>query len=283
MSEDRQTRSLESIVEIPAPPEVVWRGITEAAEIVRWFAPIAQVTPGLGGSISLSWGPGMEGGGSKITVWEPGRHLRLVKERPNVPSDCESGGAVPAADASKPVEVVIDYYLEGKGGSTVLRLVHSGFGASADWDSEFESTHIGWMVYLRILRHAIIRHPGASCRQVNLMLPSPLDPAATWARLMSPAGFLASGTADGLHEGDRFDWRAANGDAISGVVALTTPPTCVAATFEQANDGVFAIIVMGQTVMLTMMFYGLEDSRAADVEARWTHLVKSAVGATVPA
>jgi uncharacterized protein YndB with AHSA1/START domain len=278
MSEERKTRSHETIVEIAAPADAVWRGITEASEIVRWFAPQADVSPGEGGRITLSWGPGMEGS-SRITVWEPGRHLRLVEERPNGPRNCEAGGVVQAVDDSKPVEVVLDYYLEAKGGSTVLRLVHSGFGATSDWDGEFESTRYGWMMFLRNLRHAITRHPGTPCRQAMLMATSALEPAATWARLMSPACFLASGTADGLQEGDRLEWRAANGDPISGVVTMSFPPKYIGATFEQANDGLFGITVEGSMVMLSLMFYGLEDAEAAAIEARWTELVKSAVAA----
>lgn len=282
MSEERKTRSHETIVEIAAPADAVWRGITEASEIVRWFCPQAEVSPGEGGRISLSWGPGMEGS-SRITVWEPGRHLRLVEERPNGPRNCEAGGVVQAVDDSKPVEVVLDYYLEARGGTTVLRLVHSGFGVTSDWDGEFESTHYGWMMYLRNLRHAITRHPGTPCRQSMPMVQSQLEPAATWARLMSPGCFLAEGTVDGLQEGDRLEWRTANGDRISGVVTMSFPPKYIGATFEQANDGLFGITVEGSIVFLSLMFYGVEEAEAAAIEARWTSLMKSAVASEAAA
>lgn len=276
MSEERKTRSHETIVEIAAPADAVWRGITEASEIVRWFSPNAQVSAGEGGRITLSWGPGMEGS-SRITVWEPGRHLRLVEERPNGPRNCEAGGVVQAVDDSRPVEVVLDYYIEAKGGSTVLRLVHSGFGVTSDWDGEFESTHYGWMMYLRNLRHAITRHPGTPCRQAMLMEHSTLEPAATWARLMSPAGFLAEGSVDGLREGDRLAWRAANGERIRGTVTMSFPPKYIGATWEQVNDGLFGITVEGSFVMLSLMLYGLEEAEAAAIEARWSALLKSAL------
>jgi uncharacterized protein YndB with AHSA1/START domain len=282
MSEERKTRSHETTIEIAAPADVVWRGITEAGEIVRWFAPKAETSPGEGGSIFVSWGPGMEGS-SRINVWEPGRHLQLVETRLNGPRNCEEAGTIESVDDSKPVQVLVDYYLEGKGGSTVLRLVHSGFGVTADWDGEFESTHYGWMMYLRNLRHALTRHPGTPCRQTMQMVPTPLEPGATWARLMGPSGFLASGTVEGLKEGDRLDWRASNGDAISGVVTMCHPPIYIGATLEQANDALFGITVMGSMVLLTFMFYGLDEPQAVAVETRWTDLVKSAVGSAVAA
>jgi Activator of Hsp90 ATPase homolog 1-like protein len=55
------SRQHENIVEIKAPADVVWRAITEAEEIQRWFAPEVRVEPGVGGSMWVSFGPGMEG------------------------------------------------------------------------------------------------------------------------------------------------------------------------------------------------------------------------------
>ena len=61
-------------IDIAAPRDLVWKAITEGAEIMKWFAPEARVEPGVGGSILLSWGPGMEGK-APITIWEPGQRF----------------------------------------------------------------------------------------------------------------------------------------------------------------------------------------------------------------
>ena len=51
MSDDQpKTRDIVREIEIDAPIEVVWKAITEAEEITRWFADEARVTPRLGGS-----------------------------------------------------------------------------------------------------------------------------------------------------------------------------------------------------------------------------------------
>ena len=70
------TRSHEERIALAdVPPEVVWRALTDAEELARWF-PLAARVEGVGGAISLSWGQqGTET--VVIEVWEPGpRGLR---------------------------------------------------------------------------------------------------------------------------------------------------------------------------------------------------------------
>lgn len=55
-----------------------------------------------------------------------------------------------------------DYVLEAEGGKTVLRLVHSGFGSSADWDSEYEGTREGWSACFVGLKEGLEQHRNGS-------------------------------------------------------------------------------------------------------------------------
>ena len=112
-------RILEVSVEVNAPANAVWRALTEAEELTRWFPPVARVVPGAGGSMFLSWGDGVEGSGL-IEIWEPNRRLRVI----------ESAGAV-------------DYLIEAQGEVTVLRIVHSGFGADDDANADYRRGHDG--------------------------------------------------------------------------------------------------------------------------------------------
>lgn len=275
MSQERETRSHETTIEIAAPPETVWAGITEASEIVRWFCPQARVEPGVGGSFFLSWGPGMEGS-SRIAIWEPGKHLRVIEDRKSgARQNCAEGTDVTA----EAVEIMVDYFLEAKGGTTVLRLVHSGFGVAADWDNEFESTHYGWMMFLRNLRHALTRHLRTPCRQALQIVPSTLPASETWNRVMGEGGFVASGTTEKLAEGSRFAWKTATGDEISGVVNMAHPPIYIGGSIEQANDSLFGITSMPNSLMLTFMFYGLSEADSSAIESRWAALARSALAA----
>jgi uncharacterized protein YndB with AHSA1/START domain len=69
------TRTQQHEIVIDAPLEAVWKAITDAEELTRWFVEEAKVEPGVGGTIEISWG-GEEMGKSRIDEWEPNRKLR---------------------------------------------------------------------------------------------------------------------------------------------------------------------------------------------------------------
>ena len=143
-------RSHETEVLLDASPEQVWRALTEPAQVQRWFAPNVSIVPGAGGSSVATWAEGVSWANG-IEVWEPGRHLRLVEDRPR--------------DGGTPVRLVQDWFLEARaGGQTRLRLVHSGFGDSAAWDGEFDATRQGWPACFAALRMALGPFAGRPCR-----------------------------------------------------------------------------------------------------------------------
>jgi uncharacterized protein YndB with AHSA1/START domain len=130
-------RQHETSIQIDAPIEEVWKAITDASAMARWFAPKMTVEPGVGGFVAADWGSGLEWK-TTIEIWEPNRRLRLVETRDHFIS------ASPVAEPLEPCRLIQDYYLESAGGKTVLRLVHSGFGSGDNWDIEYEGTRGGW-------------------------------------------------------------------------------------------------------------------------------------------
>ncbi|HKB15647.1 MAG TPA: SRPBCC domain-containing protein, partial [Planctomycetota bacterium] len=108
--------------EIAAPPGEVWKAITDAESLANWFPFDARVEPGPGGKIVLRWGPELECV-CRIEAWEPDRHLRTTwMEKPAT----GEGAAMPAGPGAL-LPLAVDWRIEGKKGSTILRLVHSGF------------------------------------------------------------------------------------------------------------------------------------------------------------
>lgn len=162
-----KTRSIDLSVEIPASLEVVWRAITDPKELERWFPLKASGTAGPGGAITLSWGPPMEWT-THIKVWEPPTHVQFED-----PADPSRPGAVSR----------VDYHLETRAGRTIVRLVHSGFDASADWDEQFTSTTNGWRYFLMNLRHYVERHHDTPRTMVWDRRQMSKPPSEVWASL----------------------------------------------------------------------------------------------------
>lgn len=125
-------------VTIAASPEDVWRAVSEGEEIKKWFCLDARVTPGKGGAVWMSFGEGMDWE-TPIEVWEPNHHLRTADPPPN--------------------KIAVDYFIEARGGETVLRIVHSGFGADA-WEDELDNLNAGWRTFAATMKHYLEQHRG---------------------------------------------------------------------------------------------------------------------------
>ena len=260
-----KTRSVETQIEINAPVEAVWKALTEAEEITRWFAPEAKSTPGVGGVIWMSWGAPWEGE-SKIEIWEPNRHLRTSWPfAPPRPQGGESPAAIPLA---------VDYYLESRGGKTILRLVHSGFGSGVGWDEEYDGVRRGWPFELRSLRHYLERHRGTPRLAAWARKRIRLSSEEAWQKLMSPAGLLERGSLEGLREGDRYSITTATGDELRGRVYMNVPPQDFSGTVENLNDAVFRVGIEpfgdgGQGISIWLAAYGRPVKEMEAFKARW--------------
>ncbi|MGH9858845.1 MAG: SRPBCC family protein, partial [Candidatus Acidiferrales bacterium] len=53
MNAPRQTRSVEETIEINAPVEAVWKALTDAEELTRWFPLKAGENPD--GTVWMAW------------------------------------------------------------------------------------------------------------------------------------------------------------------------------------------------------------------------------------
>jgi uncharacterized protein YndB with AHSA1/START domain len=143
------SRKTETIIDLKATPEEVFRAVTDPEQIAKWFAQ-TRIDPRVGGEYTIIWAPGMETK-SVVSAWEPGAHFGKYSDR-----------SVTYGKTGKPVDtgttrrLVIDYYIEALGeGITRLRLVQSGFGPEDAWNDEIESTQTGWADYLKKLKEIL--------------------------------------------------------------------------------------------------------------------------------
>lgn len=74
-------RLFDMSIDIEATPEHVWKALTDAGELTRWFPLQARVTPGTGGRMFWGW-DNHWAWESQIEVWELHKRLTLVETRP---------------------------------------------------------------------------------------------------------------------------------------------------------------------------------------------------------
>jgi uncharacterized protein YndB with AHSA1/START domain len=239
-AKDLAARIFSMTLDINATPEDVWRALTEAGELVRWFPLQARVTPGVGGTMFWGW-DGQWAWESKIDGWEPGKRLRLVEDRPAF----DASGKPISGDAR---QLAMEFTLETHAGRTRLRLVHSGFGRGADWDDELESVSAGWQLELRSLRHYLERHRHQDRHHTALHFVTSLTPAEAWQRLIGEGGFRI---VDGhLAEGERCTIATPTGDRLSGSVEWYKAGSDLFVAVDDLDAGAFRVSVWragGQT------------------------------------
>jgi uncharacterized protein YndB with AHSA1/START domain len=253
-----ETRSVEMVLDIAADPDVVWRALTQAEELVRWFPYQASVTPGPGGSVTWSWDDKWTWE-SQIDVWEPGRRLRLVQDAQR-PFDV-AGGVLPPGEVA-PAHMVMDFTLESVKGVTRLRLVHSGFGHGEAWDDELDGVRTGWGHELRSLAFYLERHRGKTRHVGTSHLTWQGSQEDTWQRLLSPDAFILS-PADAAM-GAAVQVQVSTGDHFDGIVRQRVPNREFTATISALDDGIMRIgthRAMGKTGI--QVFYASYDARHA--------------------
>lgn len=263
----KQVRSVESELEIDAPLDAVWKALTDAQELVRWFPLHAKVKPGKGGAIWASWGPPFEGE-STIQIWEPNRHLR-------------TGWPFTASGGEKCL-LFVDYFLESAGGTTRLRLVHSGFGVGEDWDAEYDGVTRGWAFELNGLRHYLEHHRGKDRRPIWIRKPTKLAADAAAARLIGPEGRVFRGQIDGLKPGDRYRLELVGTNrVIEGVVSVNRRPRSFSGTVPGINNALFRCdierIGSGEEAWVWFSTYGLDTDEADTLQGQINKAVAEAL------
>ena len=266
---DKKRRSFSMSIDIDATPEEVWRALTDAGELMRWFPLQARVTPGKGGSVFWGWDEHFAWE-SQIDAWEPERRLRLVENRPAFDVN---GEPLPGP----PEQLAMEFTLETHAGKTTLRIVHSGFGEGGSWDDELESVSAGWQFELRGLKHYLERHKGRDRHHAATHAVTALSIDEVWKRLLSPAAFAVTDGA--LVEGGRVVIRAATGDQLAGTIAWHNPGHDLFVTVDDFDRGVFRLNTWrasGQTgVQIWLVSYAPKDvGRVRDFGVRTKALVE---------
>jgi uncharacterized protein YndB with AHSA1/START domain len=170
-------RSVQAEVEVPGTPEEVWQAIATGPGISSWFVP-SEVEEREGGAAVLHFGPGTSMDSvSTITAWNPPHRFAGESQDlgPNAPP------------------VATEWIVEARsGGTCVVRVVHSLFATTDDWDNQLEGWESGWPDFFRILRLYLTHFRGqrASAMQMGKTASEPKSEA--WAALTSSLGLAGA-------------------------------------------------------------------------------------------
>ena len=236
-------RWVQSEVEVPGTPEEVWDAIATGPGVSAWFFP-TEIDGQEGGEIICHMGPGMDSV-SKVTSWNAPHQFTAEGEwYPGMPP------------------VATEWSVEARaGGTCVVRVVHSLFASTDDWDDQLESTEPGWASFFGILRLYLTHFRGQSCKAFTVSSTASEPESKVWNAFGHGLGF--AGAADGQA------WRTPSPGA---------PPLSGTVERIQSGNGLFhldqpapgiasaAAFAMGEQVHVGVSFFFYGDSAAVVAE-----------------
>jgi len=239
-------RSVQVEVEVPGTPEEVWQAIATGPGISSWFVPAEfEVRDGKPVALKLNFGPGMEST-SAVTAWEPPQKWAS-----------QSDGWVPGSPP-----IANEWSVEARGGGIcIVRIVHSLFASTDDWDNQLEGTEYGWPGFLCTLRIYLTHFRGQRSTMMKWMAPAAGTEAEAWETLTAALGLK------GLSVGQRWTAPAAV-PAFSGVAEyVTQSPYDALLRLDKPGPGVAALgaVNFGGQSMVALNFYLYGDQAAGTV------------------
>jgi uncharacterized protein YndB with AHSA1/START domain len=254
-------RSIAVEVEVPGTPEEVWQAIASGPGISSWFVPTTfEESDGKPVAVMANFGPGMVSR-SAVTAWNPPRTFAAQGE----------GWA-----GSPPIAT--EWSVEARaGGVCLVRVVHSLFASTDDWDDQLEATESGWPGFFRTLRIYLTHFRGQRSTLMQFMAPVAGTEAEAWEALTTAFGL--KGASVGQH------WTSpAGAPALGGVVEyLSRSPYDALLRLDQPGPGVAALgaFAMGGQSMVALSFYHYGDQASATA-ARETPLWQAWIEARFP-
>ena len=239
-------RSVQLEVEVPGTPEEVWQAIATGPGISSWFVPTEfEERDGKPVAVKLNFGPGMESR-SVVTAWEAPQKWAS-----------QSDGWVPGSPP-----IANEWSVEARGGGIcIVRIVHSLFASTDDWDNQLEGAEYGWPAFLRTLRIYLTHFRGQRSVVMKWMAPVAGTEAEAWETLTAAVGLK------GVSVGQR--WTAPAGvPAFSGVAEyVTQSPYDALLRLDKPGPGVAALgaVNFGGQSMVALNLYLCGDQAAGTV------------------
>lgn len=249
--DDSGKRWVEMEVVLPGTPEQVWQAVATGAGNAGWFTR-AEIEERVGGELRFDFGPNGSSRGV-VTAWEPPHRFGYIER--------EWSEGAPAVET----EIVIT---SRSGDRCVLRMVHSLFSSTDDWDDQMEGFENGWPAFFEVLCLSLRHFAGRSAANFVEAQRASTSVAVAWAQLST--AFAVAGSAPGdavevqgaeawplvverVQQDRRQMWTILSGEssgAVPGVVMLSAyqlpEATQVGVTAYYYGDGAEGAATAGQ-------------------------------------
>jgi len=243
--DDSGRRWVQAEVEVPGTPEEVWQAIATGPGISSWFVP-TELEGREGGAIAASFGPGMDSA-STISTWDPPRRF--------VADSQDMGPEAPT--------IATEWIVEARsGGTCVVRVVHSWFASSDDWDGQFEAFEHGWPAFFRILRLYLTHFRGQPCSAFQLMGAAPEPTAGAWDALTGSLGLAEAAVGKRV---ETADGAPPLGGLVEGMGPREYPELLLRVDEPTAGIAHLFALPMGGQVFLPLRLYLYGDRAPAAV------------------
>jgi uncharacterized protein YndB with AHSA1/START domain len=255
-------RSIQVEIEVPGTPEQVWEAIATGPGVSSWFVP-TEIDGRVGGAMVCHFAPGMDSDAT-ITSWDPPHRL-----------SADSKEFAPGAPT-----MATEWTVEARsGGTCVVRVVHSLFASTDDWDDQLEGTESGWPAFFRILRLYLAHFRGQGCAMFMVTGFASGSSSEAWKKLTGSLGLSDAPVGQRQHTGTGAPELTGVVEAVGGgnhpfKLLLIDQPAPGAVVLNACP--------MGEQVFLSSAFY-LYGKSAADAaqknEPLWAAWMKEHFGA----
>lgn len=164
---------------VPGTPEQVWQAMATGSGNTAWFTK-TKIEERVGGALEFDFGPNGSSKG-EVTVWDPPSRFGYVERDWNE-------GAPPIA-----TEITVT---ARSGGRCVVRMVHSLFASTDDWDDQMEGFEGGWPAFFEVLRVYLSHFAGKQAASCFIIAKVETPHLEVWRQLTETLGLTAANTGE---------------------------------------------------------------------------------------
>lgn len=246
---------------VPGTPEQIWEAMATGPGNAAWFTK-GTIEGRVGGKLAFHFGPGVTTSG-EVTAWEPPGHFGYVERE-------WSPGAPPVA-----TEITIT---PRSGGQCLVRMVHSLFSSSDEWDDQLESFESGWPGFFEVLRIYLRHFAGLPAESSAAMTTVKGDGLDTWRRIVGTVGLSDANV------GERRELSSVP-QPVTGIIERVHQDRSQRFILMQLDRPMAGVAILGTygrekdtTVSVTRFLYGPADATAAALQdEQWQEWLTAAL------